>query len=127
MKQSSIKNLAESRRARLDYDMADHYEAGIELLGHEAKSAKSGKFDLAGSYVLIRGGEAWLLNSRVPPYQVNNTPADYDPGRRRRLLLRRAEIKELAGRLEQKSFLLVPLRAYVKNSIVKLDLGLRPQ
>jgi len=116
--------IAENRRARFDYEISQTYEAGIELEGHEVKSAKGGRFQIAGAHVLIRGGEAWLVNSHVPPYQAGNTPADYEEDRARRLLLSKGEIKELQGALIDKSRHLVPLRAYLKRGFIKLELGI---
>jgi SsrA-binding protein len=118
-----MKALSENRRARFDYEVSDTFEAGIELMGFEVKSAKSGRMQLAGSYAIIRGGEAWLINSQIPPYQPNNTPAGYEPSHPRRLLLHRDEIKKLIGALKAKAFL-IPLRAYLKNGFVKIELGL---
>ena len=91
------KNIAENRRGRFDYEISQTYEAGIELQGHEVKSAKGGRLQVAGAHVLIRGGEAWLVNSHIPPYQSGNTPTDYEEDRARRLLLSKIEIKELQG------------------------------
>jgi SsrA-binding protein len=119
-----MKTIAENRRARFDYEISDTLEAGMELKGLEVKSAKAGRFNIAGSRVVIRQGEAWLLNSQIPPYQPNNTPADYDPGRTRRLLLRKEEIAGLIGKLKSKSVFLIPLRAYIKNNLIKIELGL---
>lgn len=116
--------IAENRRARFDYDIADTFEAGIELMGHEVKSAKGGRFQVAGAHVLIRGGEAWLVNSHIPPYQQGNTPVDYEEDRARRLLLSKEEIRGLQGALGDRSAHLIPLRAYVKHGLIKLELGL---
>ena len=116
--------IAENRRARFDYEIAQKYEAGIELQGHEVKSAKGGRLQIAGAHVLIRGGEAWLVNSHIPPYQAGNTPTDYEEDRARRLLLSKDEIKELQGALVNKSRHLIPLRAYLKHGFIKLELGL---
>jgi SsrA-binding protein len=74
--------------------------------------------------VLIRGGEAWLVNSHIPPYQAKNMPADYEEDRARRLLLSKNEIKELQGILQDKSKHLIPLSAYIKKGFIKIDLGL---
>lgn len=117
------KIVALNRRARFDYGIIETYEAGIVLSGQEVKSAKNGRFNLSGSYGIIRGGEIWLINSQIPPYQPKNAPPDYDPGRSRRLLLRREEIKNLAGRLHEKSFTLIPVRAYLKKNLIKIELG----
>lgn len=118
------KTIAENRRARFDYEISQTYEAGIELKGYEVKSAKGGRFQVAGAHVLIRGGEAWLVNSHVPPYQAGNMPPDYEEDRARRLLLSKGEIKELQGSLIDKSQHVIPLSAYLKQGLVKLELGL---
>jgi SsrA-binding protein len=115
--------IAENRRARFDYEIAETYEAGIELKGYEVKSAKGGRLQIAGAHVLIRGGEAWLVNSQIPPYQTGNTPTDYEADRARRLLLSKDEIKELQGILVNKSQHLIPLRAYLKHRLIKIELG----
>lgn len=116
--------IAENRRARFDYEISQTYEAGIELKGYEVKSAKGGRLQIAGAHVLIRGGEAWLVNAHIPPYQTGNTPTDYEEDRARRLLLSKEEIKELQGMLVDKAQHLVPLRAYLKHGFIKIDLGL---
>lgn len=127
--------IAENRRARFDYDIAETYTAGIELRGYEVKSVKGGQFQIAGARVLIRGGqrggsngEAYLVNSHIPPYQPKNMPSGYEEDRARRLLLTTAEIKELAGALKDKGRMLIPLQALLKNGFVKIELGLaRPR
>jgi len=124
MDKERFKNLAENRRARFDYEILENYEAGIELLGTEVKSVKAGQMNLAGSYAVIRGGDAWLLNAQIPPYQPKNAPKDYDPARTRRLLLHNKEIAELIGKLHEKSLSLLPLKAFIKHGFIKLDLGL---
>ncbi len=116
--------ISENRRARFDYEISETYEAGIELQGHEVKGAKLGRMQLAGSHAIIRGGEIYLINSQIPQYQPGNTPKDYDAGRTRRLLLKKVEISGLLGSLKQKSVSLIPLRAYVKNGFIKIELGL---
>lgn len=116
--------IAENRRAKFDYDIAEKFEAGIELRGHEVKSAKGGHFQIAGARVVVRNGEAWLVNSHIPPYQPKNAPADYEEDRSRKLLLTKEEIKRLAGSLGEKGRILVPLRACLKRGFVKLELGL---
>ena len=113
-----------NRRAYFDYNILETYEAGIELRGFEVKAIKSGRINLAGSYVVIRDNQAWLLNADIPPYQPLNTPADYVPKRTRRLLLKSSEIKSLIGRTQEKGLTLVPLKVYTKNRRIKLEIGL---
>ena len=116
--------LAENRRARFDYEILETFEAGLSLQGQEVKSIRNGRLNLAGSFAIIRGGEAWLVNAQIPPYQPKNAPADYDPARTRRLLLKRQEIAALTGRLHEKGLVLVPLEAFSKKNLLKLTLGL---
>ena len=118
-----MENLAENRRARFDYDIKEKFEAGIELKGYEVKSAKDGRFQIAGSQVIVRHGEVWLVNSHIPPYQPKNMPVDYAEDRARKLLLAKDEINNVAGILRNKSQRLIPLRAYLKNGFIKLELG----
>lgn len=116
--------ITKNKRAYFDYQILETYEAGIELLGFEVKAIKSGRINLAGSYVVIRDNQAWLLNADIPPYQPLNTPAGYDSKRTRRLLLKSAEIKSLIGRTQEKGLTLVPLKVYTKNRRIKLEIGL---
>jgi SsrA-binding protein len=117
-------DLAENRRARFDYQFEEVIEAGIELLGHEVKAVKNGRLELAGTYALIRHGEAWLLNAQIPPYQPANVPESYKPDRSRRLLLHKEELRRIAGKLAEKGTILVPLRAYAKRGRIKIEIGL---
>lgn len=119
-----FKNLAENRRARFDYEVSDKYEAGLELSGMEAKSARMGNINLTGSYALIKNGEAWLLNSQILPFQPKNAGDEYDPTRFRRLLMHGSEISALSKKLQEKGWSLVPLRAYLKKNLIKIELGL---
>lgn len=116
--------ISENKRAYFDYSIIETYEAGIELLGFEVKAIKSGRINLAGSFVVLRGGEAWLLNADIPPYQPLNTPEDYDSKRTRRLLLKKSELEGLTGRIHEKGLTLIPLKAYTKNHRIKLEIGL---
>lgn len=116
--------LSENRKARFDYEIIDTFEAGIELLGTEVKSAKEGRLNLSGSYAIIRNGQARLLNADIPAYQPKNAPKDYDPKRTRRLLLHADEIKNLTGKLQEKGLSLLPLNAHLKKGIIKIELGL---
>ncbi|MGC8776133.1 MAG: SsrA-binding protein SmpB [Minisyncoccia bacterium] len=113
----------ENKKAYFDYEIYEKFQAGIELYGFEAKSAKLGRFNIIGSYALTKNNELWLINSNIEPFQPNNTPQNYDPKRNRKLLLRKSEIKYLIGKLNQK-FMLIPLKVYLKNNLIKIELGL---
>lgn len=119
-----MNELAVNRRAYFDYEIIKTYEAGIELLGHEVKSVKTGHINLAGSFATIRKEEAWLLSATIPPYQSKNKTSNYEPTRSRRLLLHKSEIKELIGKTAQKGLTIVPLKVYTKHSRVKVLIGL---
>ncbi len=115
---------AKNKKAYFDYDIQETFEAGMVLLGLEVKSVKLGRANLKGSYVVLKGKEAFMINSHIPPYQSKNTPADYDPERTRKLLLKRKEINYLQGKAKQKGLTLVPLRIYNRKSLLKLEFAL---
>jgi len=118
-----MKVFAENRKAYFNYQILEKLEAGIVLIGHEVKSIKLGRMNLAGSYVVIKGNEVFLIGCSIPPYQPRNTPLGYNPERSRKLLLKKSEIKYLIGKAKQKSLTLVPLRVYTKNRNIKLEFG----
>lgn len=118
------KPLSENRKAQFDYGILEAVEAGIELLGHEVKSVKSGRASLAGSRAVVRGGEIWAVNLIIPPYQPKNVPAAYDPARTRRLLLHKAEIARLTGLMKERGAVALPLKIYAKRGIIKILLGI---
>src|SRR3989344_7359202 len=102
-----MKELAENRRAKFDYEITETFEAGIELLGTEVKSVKNARINLGGSYAIIRKGEAWLIGADIPAYQPKNAPLDYDSKRSRRILLHSEQIKSLTGALKEKGLSLI--------------------
>ena len=113
---------AENRKARFNYEILEKYEAGIELLGTEVKSVRGGRMSLEGAFVIVRGGEAFLINASIPPYQMNNTGKEYDPLRNRRLLLTKKEIATLSGTEKNKSLTIVPISVYNKGRKIKLQI-----
>ena len=115
---------AENRKAYFNYEILEKYEAGIELLGAEVKSVRDGQISLDGSYVIVRGGEAYLINSNIPPYQIKNTAKDYDSLRNRKILLTKKEILELAGSEKNKSLTIMPLSVYNKGRKIKITIAL---
>jgi SsrA-binding protein len=113
-------NLVEHKKARLEYETLEEYEAGIELLGLEVKSLRAGNAKLEGSHVIVRGGEAFIVGMVISPYQPGNTPKEYDPGRSRKLLLTKKEIDAISGAEGQKGLTVVPISVYNKGGKLKV-------
>jgi SsrA-binding protein len=112
-----------NKKAHFDYEILEKYEAGIELLGFEVKSLKNSQGSLDGAYVLIRGGEAFVMNMFVAPYQEKNTPKDYEPRRNRRLLMTKKDMAELAGTESNQGLTIVPISIYNKNNLIKVSVA----
>jgi SsrA-binding protein len=119
-----MKSLAYNRKARHEYEVIEKLEAGISLLGTEVKSIKAGHMSLRGAFVTMHDGQAFLINATVPPWQIGNAPADYDPVRARKLLLKKSELKGLLGAKKAKGLTIVPLRVYSKRGKVKVEVAL---
>ena len=117
------KLIADNRRARYDYELLDRFEAGIVLTGTEVKSLRDGRVTLAQSYADVRGGEVWLVGADIQEYSQGNI-ANHEPGRDRKLLLKRQEIATLVGKVREKGQTLVPTRLYFKDGKVKVELAL---
>ena len=115
---------AQNRKIHFDYEILEKYECGIELLGTEVKSVRGGRMSLEGAFVIIRGGEAFIINASIPPYQMANAPKDYDPLRNRKLLLTKKEIGELADTEKNKALTIVPMSVYNKTRKIKVEIAL---
>lgn len=115
--------IADNRRARFDYAIHEHLEAGVELAGWEVKALRSGKGHLTDSYVLIKDGQAWLVGSQIDPLQTASTHVVADPRRDRRLLLHKKEINRLSRSIDAKGYTCVCTRLYWKGHLVKADVG----
>lgn len=115
-----------NKKVFFNYEIQDTLEAGIELFGYEVKSIKAGNGSLEGAYVLVRGGEAYLTGARISPFQMGNTPKDYEPERTRRLLLHKAQIAKLAE-LDGKNGsgqTVVPISMYNNKNKIKVEIGI---
>ncbi|MFQ5924504.1 MAG: SsrA-binding protein SmpB [Dehalococcoidia bacterium] len=119
----ATKTISLNRKAYHDYDIDHSVEAGIVLTGTEIKSIRAGGVNLREAYAHPAGGELWLFNAHIARYEEGNR-YNHEPTRPRKLLLHRKQIEELAGKVMQKGFTIVPLKLYLKNGIAKVELGL---
>lgn len=117
------KILSLNKKARHDYSIEETYETGIALQGTEVKSLRLGKAILKDSHVQIENGEAFLHNTHISPYPFGHQ-FNHDPERVRKLLLHRREIKRLMGKTQERGYTLIPLKFYLKNGKIKLEIGL---
>lgn len=118
----SDKTLAENRKARHDYFVEESLEAGIELVGTEVKSIRGGRANLKEAYAGIDNEEVFIRGMHVSPYEQGNI-FNVDPLRARRLLLHKSEIRRLIGVIQQQGLTLIPLKLYLKEGRVKVQLG----
>lgn len=114
---------AENRKVYFDYEILEKFEAGLVLSGPEVKSIRNGRMNLAGSYINVHDNELYLIGASIAPYQPKNQPADYDPQRSRKLLLKSQEIASLTGKIKQKGLTLVPLKVYNKGRRIKIEIA----
>ena len=119
-----MKTIIENKKVLFNYKILEKFKAGIVLTGQEVKSIKTGKATLRGSFVVLKGGEVFLIGANVPPYQPKNAPKDYQPQRSRKLLLKKVEIKHLIGKAQQKGLTMVPLKVYTDKGKIKIEFGI---
>ena len=115
--------IADNRKAFYDYHLLETFEAGIALLGTEVKGIREGKANLRDSFARVEQGEVWLYNVHISPYSHRGY-VDHDPKRRRKLLLRKPEIRKLIGKTVERGLTIVPTRMYFKNGRVKVAVAL---
>ncbi len=115
--------VASNRKARHEFEILDTFEAGIVLKGPEVKSIRDGKVAFQDSFARVDGGEVWLYNFHISPYEQANR-FNEDPLRTRKLLLNQHEIRRLVGKVEEKGLTLVPLEIYFRGGYAKVRLGL---
>src|SRR5690606_3918059 len=116
--------IAQNKRARHEYHIDEHFEAGVALQGWEVKSLRAGRANLGDAYAIVKGGEIWLFGASIIPLISASTHVVADDRRTRKLLLHRAEIDQLVRAVQRKGYTLIPLSMYWKRNRVKLDLGL---
>ncbi|MDP2167602.1 MAG: SsrA-binding protein SmpB [Thermodesulfovibrionales bacterium] len=118
-----MKVVCSNKRAYHDYFIEEAFESGIALLGTEVKSLREGKASLGESHVIIKGSGVFLLNCHISPYSHGNI-ANHEPLRTKKLLLKKAEINKLRGKIAERGFTLVPLKIYFKGPLAKVEIGL---
>ena len=111
------------KKAHFDYEILKTYEAGLSLYGHEVKSVRANRGKLEGGFVIIRGGEAFLVGVNINPYQPKNLPKKYDPERARKLLLSKKELAEIELQTETAGLTAIPLKLYNLGRHIKLELA----
>lgn len=119
---NNIKIVATNKKAYHDYFIEDCIEAGIVLVGSEVKSIRLGQVNMKDTYCLIRGDEIELINLHISPYEKGSY-FNVDSRRSRKLLLKKAEINKLRGKVEQKGYTLVPTKLYFKQGLVKVEIA----
>ena len=123
MSESKRKVVARNRKARHEYEVLETFEAGMELRGPEVKSLRAGQVSFQDAFARVERGEVWLHSLHISPYEKANR-ANPDPVRPRRLLLHKAEIRKLLGKVEEKGLTLVPLEIYFSGGYAKITLAL---
>lgn len=118
-----IKVIADNRQARFEYFILEALETGIVLSGAEVKSIRAGSINLKDSFAVIIRGEIWLRNCHITPYQKGSY-FNSEARRDRKLLLNRTQISKLGGKVNEKGLTLIPLKVYLKGSLIKVELGL---
>lgn len=120
---SGYKLLAQNKKAYHDYFIEKNYEAGIGLIGTEVKSVRMGKASIKESYIKLINGEVFIVGMHISPYEKGNI-FNQDPLRTRKLLLHRKEINSLAGAMAVDGYTIMPLKIYLKDGLIKVEIGL---
>jgi SsrA-binding protein len=118
-----VKVISTNRKAKFEYFLLEHFEAGIALKGTEIKSIRAGQMSLAEAYVRVENDEAWLVDAHIAPYNPASR-FNHDPVRPRRLLLHKREIRELWDAVRQKGVTVVPVEVYLKDGRAKIDIAI---
>ena len=123
MAKDSIKLIANNKKAYHDFFILDTFEAGIALHGTEVKSLRMGKCSIKEAFIRIENGEVWVYGMHISPYEKGNI-FNKDPMRVKKLLLHKAEIHKMLGKVKEKGISIVPLKVYLKGSLMKMEIGL---
>ncbi|PPE06461.1 SsrA-binding protein SmpB [Mesoplasma corruscae] len=116
--------ITSNKKAYFNYEILQIYEAGLELFGPEVKSIRNHDISINEAFIIIRKGEAFLINSNIKKYEFANFVQGVDPFRTRKLLLHKKEIKKILSRVQLESLTIVPLKLYFNGNYIKLEIGL---
>ena len=117
------KQVAANRKARHEYFVEETYECGLVLHGTEVKSMRQGRVNLTEAFCQVKGGEMWVIGMHISPYEQGNI-FNVDPLRDKKLLMHKSEIRKLSSQVQRQGYTLIPLRIYLKDGRMKLELGL---
>jgi len=117
------KTIATNRKAKYEYFLLDSYEAGLVLRGSEIKSIRARKVSITEAYVQVTNDEAWLINAHIAPYDPASRE-NHDPKRKRKLLLRKKEIRKIWDGIQRKGLTIIPTALYLKNGLAKINIAL---
>jgi SsrA-binding protein len=123
MNQQGTKLIQKNRKAYFNYEILEKYEAGLVLKGTEVKSIREGQLSITESFARPSKGELFIYQMDISPYKCSRIDK-YDPKKPRKLLLKKAEISRLIGKIKEKGLTLIPLSLYFKNGLAKIELGL---
>ena len=118
-----IKPMAQNRKAFHDYFVEERIECGMELHGTEVKSMRQGRMNLKESFAIVKDGEVLVCGMHISPYEQGNI-FNVDPLRDKKLLMHKSEIRKLSSQVQRQGYTLIPLRIYLKDGRMKLELGL---
>ena len=117
-------SIAENRKARFNYHIEEHFEAGIVLEGWEIKAIREGQVQLTDGYIVVKNGELFLIGLRINALRSASTHVKPDGDRTKKLLAHKEQIRRLIGKVEQKGYTLVPLDLHYKGGRVKVEVAL---
>lgn len=123
MADGNVKILLINKKARFNFFIEETLECGIELQGTEVKSLRENRFSFGDAYARIKDGQLYLVGFHISPYPFGNLH-NHEPERERKLLAHKEEIKKLRRKVEEKGFTLVPIKLYLKNGLIKVELGI---
>jgi SsrA-binding protein len=119
-----MKTKIHNKKATYNFEVLDKFEGGLMLTGFETKAVRAGKVKLDGSFITSKGGELFLKNAEISPYQPNNIPKGYEPGRLIKILVKRKDIDKLTQKIEKERLSLIPLSIYNKDKKLKIEFAL---